>query len=114
MKIKKLFDNLTTKIILASVAINLILLFIIYKNFDFITTITYAVFALIVARVAYSSNKKMKPIQYFAAGLAIPVLYNWGLMLLGVFGVTTWFIVMAALQQGIITFITSKVFGVRK
>ena len=113
MNLKKVFETKPVQIITASAAINLALIFIIFKSFDIITTVAYLFFAVIIAKVA-TSKSKVSPWGFFFIGALIPITYNTAWNLLGVFSVSFGFIALAALQQGAVTFITSKIWGYRK
>ena len=100
-----------TKIVMISVVANLLLLYFFINAFEFISAAIYLGLAFAVIKSAKFNN--MKASSYFIMGALISATYNVGLSTLGLFSVATTFIVLAAIQQGLLTFITSKVMGAK-
>jgi len=107
MKLKKFFRKRETKVVLTSLLINLVVLYLFNHFFSITSSLIY--FGIGIVLVFFAGIFKEFKDQYFLFGLLISLKYNILGLAMGWFSITSLSMAFACVQQGVITWLTSKV-----
>ena len=110
MKIKQILKKKEVQTIGISLLINIGLLYLLLKSFDLLSSILYITLGLGITYF-YTKKKTLKPTQYFVMGAVISATYNGIGMVLQLFPIAISLVIIAALQQGLVTFFVAKIRG---
>lgn len=115
-KLKDLWKTKYQQIILLSVIVNLGLMYFLGKlgptDIDIIQTVA-VILGITVLLTQTITLKKAKLLNLFIFGAGISLGFNGGGMYLGWFDITFSSLILPALQQGVITVIIAKMYGVK-
>lgn len=100
------------QVVLLSVIVNLALNYFVTKSIDPISAVIY--FFLTYGLIKIFNVTKLDKKGYFLFGIIISVVYNVGFMMFGFFTISYLNIMLAGLQQGMLTYLTAILIGGRK
>lgn len=110
MKLNKILKRKEVKITSLSAAIYLGLIFMTQGVFDISSSLAYIFIALVVSKVFMNTKKKDLKF-YFLVGMGINILYN---ALFGFIHEINFSIILAGLEQGLVTLAVANLWGVKK
>jgi len=110
--LKQMFKKKTTQIVVVSIIVNLIILNLVTGWFDLVSALLLVGIGLLSSSLINFKHIDLK--AFFIIGAVTSLVYNWGGTLMGLFNVSLTSILLSSLQQGVITVIVARIFGVRK
>lgn len=108
-KLKELIKRKATLILGVSIVANLALIWRLTGAFDLVSSILYLLVGIALSMVL---KFKRDGVSFFILGALTAIIYNGGGLLLGLFEASFVLLILAGLQQGIITYVLARIWGV--